>query len=128
MTMFYLITIIVSLVGMVFVITAKIAELKSGRESVFSRLSVSCDSIFHQYLLRINEFVSKFNLLNFKRILRILNHFLFHIFGTVGFFVSKHHANLKSRLNGKKNLRGKGVVSFFLKDVAESKEERKDNS
>ena len=126
MHIFYLIIILLSLVGMIFVVKAKHVEITSGKGGFFSRLSDLADPVLSQYIEKIHFFISKLNAVNIRKVLIVLTHNLFHISGTVGIFVSEHYKKFKSRLNGKKDLHGGGVVSFFLKDVAESKEDRKD--
>jgi len=122
----YLILVLLSFAGVIFVLAAKIIELRTGTAGFFSRLSVSTDPSLRRAIEKIKFLLSHFNASNARKILTTGAHSLFHIFGTIGLFVSKYYGRFTSRLNGKRNLSGGGVVSFFLKNVAESKEEKKD--
>ena len=125
MYIFYLGLILISLAGMVFVLASKIFEMQTGKMGALTRASVNMDPrIFHS-IQSTKLFFSKLNFGNFQRFFNIASGYLFHAFGTVGLFVAKHYGNFTRRIKGKKILKGGGVVSFFLKDVSESREEDK---
>jgi len=127
MHIFYLGLILFSLVGMVYVLASKIFEMQTGKTGVLTRASATLDPrIFHN-IQSAKLFFSKLNFGNLQKFFGVASGYLFHAFGTVGLFVAKYYGNFTRRIKGKKILKGGGVVSFFLKDVAESKEDRKDN-
>jgi|GEM_PF-3217844 len=126
MHIFYLIIIILSFTGIIFVLGAKIFEIRTGKTGILYRLSAFVDPTLRRQQEKTKFFLAHFNIPNVRKILTTGTHSLFHVFGIAGLFVSKHHKRITSRLNGKRNLSGGGVVSFFLKNVAESKEENRD--
>ncbi|MBI2476011.1 MAG: hypothetical protein HYV67_02100 [Candidatus Taylorbacteria bacterium] len=126
MHFFYLIVISLSFAGAVFVLAAKIVEIKTAKAGFLSRWSAAADPALRLKLEKIKFFLAHFNEANVRKILTMGTHGLFHLFGTAGLFVAKHYGRFASRLNGKRFLKGGGVVSFFLKNVAESKEKKKD--
>ncbi len=100
---------------------SKIMEIKTGRPGILGRASASCDPIIRQKLLKLKDFLTHINAENLKKLLRFGAYHVFYIFGTVGLFVSKYYGNFLAFVKGKQFLKKGGVVSFFLKDVAESK-------
>lgn len=79
--------------------------------------------MLRHWVEKIKYFVSHFNVSNAKKVFTTGAHGVFHVFGTAGLFVSKHHKRLTNRVNGQRTIKSGGVVSFFLKHVAESKGE-----
>lgn len=129
MHFFYLGIILFSLAGMTYMLASKIFEMKTGKTGLLTRASVIADPHIFRKVEEIKSTISRANLENARRVLRFVSKYLFHAFGTVGLLVAKHYGNFASRIRGKKFLKGGGVASFFLKDVAESKgEDKKDNS
>lgn len=126
MYILYITLLIISCAGIFFILASKISEIKNGQTGVFGRLSASADPMFRRLVGRTRAVIGELTVANVKKILTAGSHGLFHIFGTAGLFVSKHHKRLTSRVNGKREIKGGGVVSFFLKRVAESSEEKKD--
>jgi len=122
----YFFLIIFSAVGIVFLIVSKSIEIRTGKVSWFGNKSVSYDPIVRRKLGTTKVFVSRINSIGTKNFLiaRVQN--LFQVFGMTGLFVSRYYGKIKSRIKGRKVLKGGGVVSFFLKDVAESKSEEDD--
>lgn len=125
MYLFYFGLILFSLAGIVYVLASKIFEMKTGKPGLFTRMSASADPHILRTIETATLFTSRVNLRNVQRVLTFASGHLFHAFGTAGLFVAKHYGNFTSRVRGKKFLKSGGVVSFFLKDVAESKEENK---
>jgi hypothetical protein len=124
MYIFYLGLILTSLAGMAWVLFSKIFEMQTGRVGFFTRVSVDLDPRIVRDVRTVRFFILRHvNLGNVKRVLTLVSGYLFHAFGTVGLFVAKHYGNFTRQIRGKKFIKGGGVVSFFLKNVAESKEE-----
>ncbi|MEK7574740.1 MAG: hypothetical protein AAB511_00720 [Patescibacteria group bacterium] len=124
----YLVLLIISFVGIIFILVNKILEIKNGSTSSLTALSSSFDPQCRNTIEKSRLFLSRINVANLKKILATIAHSIFHVFGTAGLFVSKHHKRLTNRLDGKRELNGRGVVSFFLKHVKESKEENDKNN
>ncbi len=128
MYLFYLVPILISCAGMIFLVFSKVFEIKTGKAGAFAKVSVAADPIFHQHKTTIRTFFSHVTKSNILKVVRFCIFNLFHIFGTIGLFISKHYTHLISRIRGKRFLKGHGPVSFFLKDVAESKSEEKNRN
>lgn len=126
MYLLYPILILLSSAGIVFVLVAKALELKTGRAGILARASIVCDARIRVVVEQAKDFLSHITIPNSKRVFTLAAAHLFHAFGTAGLFVSKYYGRFTSRVKGKKFLKGGGVVSFFLKNVAESKGEKKD--
>ena len=126
MYLFYLVIILLSSAGMLFILAAKFSEIKTGEVGFFVRLSASCDPTFRHHIEKTRLFLSHFNGTNAGKVFTIGAHKLFHIFGIAGLFVSKYYKRLTNRVNGKRALKNKGVVSFFLKNMSESKPKEKE--
>jgi hypothetical protein len=109
-------------------LSLKIVEIKTGRLTPLGRLSVVADPFLSHYVRKGRIFAFKLNIKNIRKFLAIMSHGVFHVVGTAGLFVSKHYKELAEKLNGRKKLENRGVVSFFLKDVAESREENKNDA
>lgn len=122
----YIVLVIISFVGIIFILTSKIAEIKNGNTGIINRLSVSAEPKLRHLVEKTRAILSELNMRNLKKVLTVGSHGLFHLFGTAGLFVSKHHKRLTNKVNGKRELKSGGVVSFFLKRVAEAekKEEK----
>lgn len=130
MIFFPLTAIILSGFGILFLVLERVLEVRNGRLGFFAKISSSTDDFFSEYFKLGQEFLEKFSLKGFKKIFSIISRGLFYIFGVIGLFVSKYYSIFLSRVNGRKILKNRGVVSFFLKDVAESKgkEKREDSN
>lgn len=112
---------------MVLLVVSKNLEMRNGKTSLLGGLGAFSDPLIQRVILICRYLILKLKSISFKDFFTARIQNLFQIFGTIGLFVSKYYDKLKSRARGRKVLKGKGVVSFFLKDVAESKEEeRKD--
>lgn len=128
MDIVYLVFVLGSFLGIIVVLLAKVAEIRTGKLGFLHHFSVGADPVFRQVVQRAQLVLSHCNVTNFKKIFHTTAYSVFHIFGTAGLFVSKHYKRLINRVNGQKKLNGGGVVSFFLKHVKEArKEESKDN-
>jgi hypothetical protein len=128
MTIFFLIVVLISFFGILFLLAAKFFEIRTGQVSAFGRLSVSVDPKLRRFVEKVKSFLSMLTFANLKSAITLGSHNLFHIFGTTGLFVSKHYKRITNRVNGQRTIKSGGVVSFFLKHVAESKEDKGDNS
>lgn len=118
--------ILFAVAGLVFIVGTKISEIKSGKSGTLARFSMVVDPILRRRLDAGVRLCGNVNVANTRRILGSAAMGLFHIFGTVGLFVSKHYVRATRWVKGRKYIKGRGVVSFFLKSVAESKGEKKD--
>jgi len=125
MLFFHLAIIIFSLTGIFFLIGAKIFEIRNGKLSFLNRLSVFADPTVRLCLEKINYFISQFNKEKIGNFVLTALRKIFYIFGIVGLFISKYHKSFVNAINGKRFLKHRGVVSFFLKNVTESKREEK---
>jgi len=126
MNLLFLIIIIVSLVGIYFLLWGKITELRNGNVGLLGKISSVTDQKIYVCIRYSMIFASRFNVGALRKYLYHLSNGLFHIFGTLGLFVSKYYSNFVNSMNGKRPLKGRGVVSFFLKDVSESRADRKE--
>lgn len=125
MTLFFLALILISSLGIAFILGSKVYEAKSAQAGVMSRASLYMDHKLNNFFDSVASFISEINHANARKTFVTLSHGLFHIFGTAGLFVSKHHKIFKEKIvNGHGTIKKKGVVSFFLKDVAESREKK----
>ena len=123
---FNLVLILVSSAGILCIVVAKIVEIKTNRPGVLSRSSAAGDPIVRRKIEMIQALVSRFNKSTFESFFKIVAYAVFHIFGTAGLFLSKHYGRFTRWVRGKKFLKGGGAVSFFLKGMAESKGEKKE--
>ncbi|MDO8482725.1 MAG: hypothetical protein Q7S86_02820 [bacterium] len=123
-----LIFILFSAIGMVLVVGFKISEIKTGKSGALARASITADPHLRRKIDAGKKVFRHVNTTNIRKILGFAVEKLFHIFGTAGLFVSKHHARSMRWIKGRKYIKGGGVVSFFLKNVAESKEEKRDQN
>lgn len=124
MEFFYLILILLSTAGVAFVLGSKIIEMKTGKIGPLGRLSVFADPLIKQKINLAAESVSKVNKSRVEKFLKEGLYAVFHVFGVAGVFISKYYSRFTSWVRGKKFLKGDGVVSFFLKGMAESKERK----
>ena len=125
MTFTYLILIVLSFSGIIWVLGSKMLEVGNGREGTFTRLSASSDRAIEEKIAVIWGFVMHANPRNLKRLANFLTAGIFHVFGVAGIHVSKYYTRATRWVRGQRALKKNGVVSFFLKDVAESKGKRK---
>lgn|SRR3989338_4552191 len=128
MLIFYLVVMSVSLFGMFIIFGMKISELRGNRNILLSRISAKADPNISKWITSCRWLVGNINFNNVKKLSVFVSHNIFHIFGIVGLFVNKHYMNLAGKVRGRRFLKSLGnrePVSFFLKDVAESKEEDK---
>ena len=112
-----------SVTGLVLIVGLKILEIKTGKPKVLAWLSDIVDPIMRQKLDIGRRVVGHANATNTRKILGFVAVQLFHVFGTVGVFVSRYYNRSMQWIKGRKKIKGGGVVSFFLKNVAESKED-----
>ena len=119
-----LIFILFSVIGMVLVVGLKIFEIATGKSGALAKVSGVSDPIFFRMIVVGNKVFRYVSTTNIRKILGLAVKKLFHIFGIAGLFVAKHHARFARWIKGRKYLKGGGVVSFFLKNVAESKEKK----
>lgn len=108
------------------IIGLKMLEIKTGKLGMFARLNVLVYPILSPKLDVGGKIFGMVNGSNTRKVLAVVAKGLFHVFGTAGLFISKYYIRLTRVIKGKKYINRGGVVSFFLRDVAESKEERKD--
>lgn len=120
-----LILIIFSGFGLALIVSLKISEIRSGVPGLLAKLSDFSDSALKRKLESGKFFLGYANRTNARKVLGAVAGKLFHVFGTVGLFVSKRHASFMLWIKGRKFFKSRGVVSFFLKNVAESKGEEK---
>jgi len=123
-----LIFIIFFSIGLGVIIGLKMSELKTGKSGVLSRLSSFADPILRRKLETGKVILGHANFTNVGKVFGVVAENLFHIFGTAGLFISKHYARFMCWIRGRKYIRGGGVVSFFLRNVAESKGEKRDQN
>lgn len=126
MYFFYGILVVGSFVGMTFMVFLKMFEMRTGKEAIFAKASVKADPHIRRTLKILFELALHINLTSLRKIVSLLTHLMLHLFGTIGLFVAKYYGMLTSRLRGKKLIKGGGIVSFFLKDVSESREKKED--
>lgn len=100
-------------------------EVSSGREGTFTRLSASSDQVIEDKIKVVWSFLMRVNPTNLKRLTNFLTTGIFHVFGVAGIHVSKYYTRVTRWIRGQRALNKSGVVSFFLKDVAESKRRKK---
>ncbi len=110
---------------MTFLVGLKISEIKSGKASFVARASLSIDPLFRNQIEKAKGLIARFNKSSFERFFRVILLNIFHAFGTAGLFVSKQYKKVMERIRGKRFLKTGGIVSFFLKNVSESKAEDK---
>lgn len=126
MAIFYLIVTAFSASVMSVLVWAKIFELKTGKQGFLTRLSNMADPALYKMINAAERTLGLVNGENTRKVLGVTTVKLFHVFGTAGLFVSKYHSRCKEWIRGRKHIKHKGIVSFFLKNVAESKGEKKD--
>ncbi len=126
MTYISLIFILLSVAGLVLLVGLKMSEIKTAKPGALARWSSVADPLILRKLEMGKEVLGQANRTNTRKVLAVAAERLFHIFGTAGLFVSKHYTRFKNWVKGKKFLKGGGVVSFFLRNVSESKGEKKD--
>ncbi|KKW09464.1 MAG: hypothetical protein UY44_C0001G0029 [Candidatus Kaiserbacteria bacterium GW2011_GWA2_49_19] len=119
-----LILILFSTLGLFFIVGMKVSEVNTGKSGMFARISGISDPILRRKLDAGSKVLGYINASNIRRFLRFFTSSLFHVFGTAGLFVSKHHVSFMRWIRGRRYIKGGGVVSFFLKNVSESKEEK----
>ena len=122
----YFTLIILSVAGMGVLIGSKVREIKTGRPGFSTRASLSLDEPIHRKISEYKSWFAHVNKSNAEKLLKFAVYTLFHAFGTAGLFVSKHYSALMTKIKSRKSVKTGGVVSFFLKNVAESKDDKKD--
>lgn len=95
--------------------------MKNGKLGFLGKLSAFLDPLLRKKLADCHALLKHVHERNVRKVARAAADGVFHVFGTAGLFVSKHYENIRSRVRGKKSLKTGGVVSFFLKNVSESK-------
>ena len=123
-----LILVLFSVVGMVFIVGYKIIEIKTGKSGTLARVSTVIDPFLRKSIDAGKRVFGHANATNTRKVLRTVVETLFRAFGTAGLFVSKYYVRFLRWIKGRKYIKGGGVVSFFLKNVAESKGEKKDSN
>lgn len=129
MPIFYMVVMLVSLLGMFFVFGLKISELRGNHNVLLSGISAKGDPIISKWITACKWLAGNINFNNVKKLSVFVSHNIFHIFGVVGLFVHKHYKNFAEKIKGKRLLKdsdNREPVSFFLKDVAESRGENRD--
>lgn len=101
--------------------------MNSGKVGHLAKLSVYVDPALHKKIVGGKEILRYVNWTNIRKVANIAIHNLFHLFGVAGLFVSKYYEKIKSLVRGKKTIKTGGVVSFFLKNMAESSKEKEKN-
>ena len=110
------------------IVWAKVLELKTGKPQALAKLGALADPFIRRRIDTGRKIFGRAGAVNVRRFFLILSNTLFHLFGITGLFVSKHYGRYSSWVKGRKFLKGKGTVSFFLRNVSESKEEKKDSN
>src|SRR3989338_3236369 len=118
-----LILVLFSVVGMVLIVGYKIIEIKTGKSGTLARVSTVTDPFLRKSIDAGKRVFGHANATNTRKVLRTVVETLFRAFGTAGLFVSKYYVRFLRWIKGRKYIKGGGVVSFFLKNVAESKGE-----
>ncbi|MES2087868.1 MAG: hypothetical protein V4467_02635 [Patescibacteria group bacterium] len=116
--------IIVSTIGGLSLFLVKFFEIKSGQPGVLTRVSLFADPTFSAFGSKLRRFWLELENFPFRKVLHQFIQGVFHLFGVTGLFIAKYH---KQFINSKRQINEKGVVSFFLKDVAESRESKTDH-
>lgn len=111
---------IISLIGIVSVFGFKYFETKSGQPGVLTKASVGFDPKISHVVHKGKQVLVRVQKIPVGAAVNTGTNYVFNIFGTVGLFLSKYHKQFK---NNERSISKKGVVSFFLKDVAESRAE-----
>ena len=118
--------ILLSVAGLVTILGLKVGEVKTGKSEALVRLNISIGPIVRRNLLLWQGLVEQTNIANLRKMFSFATDGMFHIFGTFGLVVAKQYSRFKKWVGGRKYIKGRGVVSFFLRNVAESKGEKKD--
>lgn len=126
MPLFPLIVIIVSASAIALILCLKVIELRTGAPGFFSHLSLHCDGVIQRKTKEVKMFISA---RSFGSVLRALHLFLVKALsfaGLVGGLVLRKCRKVAARIRGERSVKGGGVVSFFLKNMSESKGEDKE--
>lgn len=123
MQLILLILIALSSLSILFLILSKISEIKSGKASTLVKSLADYDPAVKKVAESVRVTISSWNLARVINLLKHLSFKIFHYFGTVGLYISEHYSRISSRIRGKKEIKGGGVVSFFLKNMSESERE-----
>ncbi|MCR4311261.1 MAG: hypothetical protein NUV54_01700 [Candidatus Taylorbacteria bacterium] len=125
MSSFYLLIILLSTAGISALVYAKIVEIRTKKQGTLSRLSTAWDPTLRKKVERLADISSRITTVNIRKVAVWLGGWIFHLFGTAGLFVSKLYARMTKSVRGVRSLdKKKGAVSFFLRDVAESRVKR----
>ncbi len=127
MDLFLLIVIVFSSVAIIFAVLSKNSEIQTGKGSFFSKFLTSHDRKIVFLTGEIKKILFHLNGRNIVKVFRSAAFGSIHFFGMVGLFLSKYYAKLSNRIKGKKFIKEGGVVSFFLKNMSESKGEEKED-
>ncbi len=132
--LFFLVLFYISFVGLTIFISMKVAESRGKNLRILAVARQNFDRPLLRLNLAVQNFLGWFNNENLKKVfvicVRIAFNFLVIVastlkFGTIVGAIKREFSVLsekfKDMVRGKKSLKNRGAVSFFLKDVAEHK-------
>lgn len=124
MNFFVFALIVFSAAGIALLLALKVREPVGDGSGILARGSAAVDPLLRRCAEAARRLRGCANGANAKRAASIGSAKLFHACGLCGLFISKHYHAFTGWVGGKRLLKRGGIVSFFLKDVAESKEGR----